>query len=220
MATWARTYPEALKQIKQALTKNQVTNLISTGHSLGAAVSTLDALALANDLNGSIPIEHIGFGSPRVFNPIGAALVDQVVKNPQAKLQYHHVHHDADPVPHLAPLILLSQHSSNEVFLPDDKGTAVSCPGRENVNCSLGRKQLDFADHTGPYRESMNHLAYRFATMLTNNCLRRLSVCSQPCVGPSGRSRAKRRLLLDCDGAAIACVSIYRQYFEGCLGPR
>lgn len=153
LSTWARLYPEALSQIQSALTKYNVTNIISTGHSLGSAVATLDTLALANDLNGSIPIEHVSFGSPRVFNPIGAALVDEVVKNPKAQLTYHHVHHDKDPVPHLAPLILLFQHSSNEVFLPDDNGTAYNCPGRENTNCSLGRVLLDADDHSGPYCE-------------------------------------------------------------------
>lgn len=139
--------------MKTALKQYEVTNIISTGHSLGAAVATLDALALTYDLNASIPIEHIGYGSPRVFNPIGAALVDEVVKNPKAQLTYHHVHHDKDPVPRLGPLILGFQHSFHEVFLPNDNGTAVECPGRENLNCSLGRKQLDFGDHKGPYRE-------------------------------------------------------------------
>ncbi|CAO1627119.1 unnamed protein product [Sympodiomycopsis kandeliae] len=151
LATWARLYPEALSQIKAAMKKYQVTNIISTGHSLGAAIATLDALALSNDLNGALPIEHIGYGSPRVFNPIGAALLDAVVSNPKAKLSYHHVHHDKDPVPHLAPLILNFQHSSNEVFLPGDAQEALNCPDRENLNCSLGRTTLDFNDHKGPY---------------------------------------------------------------------
>lgn len=153
-ATWARPYADALSNVKAALEKYDVQRIITTGHSLGAAVSLLDVLALRNDIDSPVPFEHIGFGSPRVFNPIGAVLVDLVAANPDANLTYHHVHHDRDIVVHLGPLILGFEHAGNEVFLPDNSSEALFCPGRENIQCSLGKAlTLDFSidDHDGPY---------------------------------------------------------------------
>lgn len=158
-ATWARLYPEALSQVNAALATHNVSRIVSTGHSLGSAVAMLDTLALRNDVD-AVPIENIGFGSPRVFNSIGARLVDQLLKNFRSNVTSHHVHHNGDLITHLGPLILGFSHSIDEVFLPDNStnamATALSCPGYENVRCSNSRAlklpvTLNQDDHKGPY---------------------------------------------------------------------
>ncbi|CAO1630664.1 unnamed protein product [Parajaminaea phylloscopi] len=162
-ATWARLYPEALSEVQKAIDTHRVTKVLTTGHSLGSAVALLDTIALRNDLKGKgagLSIENIGFGSPRVFSFTGARLLDKMLANPSANVTSYHVHHDADIVPHLGPLVLGFSHSSNEIFLPDDAktaaGNAVLCSGYENVQCSNSRALrvpvvLNSDDHSGPY---------------------------------------------------------------------
>lgn len=149
--------------MKKAFSTHKISRIITTGHSLGSAVALLDTIALRNDLEelqNGVPIENIGFGSPRVFNYVGARLLDQLIRNPDANLTSLHVHRDNDVVPHLGPLLLGFSHSEGEIFLPDKSvnasSIALSCPGYENVHCSLERGldnlgDLSIDDHDGPY---------------------------------------------------------------------
>ncbi|CEH13738.1 CGI-141-RELATED/LIPASE CONTAINING PROTEIN [Ceraceosorus bombacis] len=153
LATWARSYDKTLAATKTALGAHpEATKIIVAGHSLGSAIGLLTLLAFLSDIGTDLPYEYLGYGSPRVFSPLGADLVNNVVSNPSARTTYHHVHHNNDPVPHLGPIALNFLHAQNEVFLPDtDSPTALFCPGVENINCSLGRTNFTVNDHAGPY---------------------------------------------------------------------
>lgn len=89
---WQRIYPQELDAIRQALRgkyAGKVKTLLVTGHSLGAGIATLDALALRHDLGDDfVKMDHIVFGSPRMWNPVAARIFDQIVANEDAGIYY------------------------------------------------------------------------------------------------------------------------------------
>lgn len=88
---WSRLYPSALSAIRAALTgpySGKVKKILATGHSLGSAIAMVDAMALRSDLGEGIRIENIVYGSPRVFNPVGARLFEEVAGNDQADIYF------------------------------------------------------------------------------------------------------------------------------------
>lgn len=77
--TQGRTADLVLSTVKSALASTGATNVLVTGHSLGAAVASLDAVMLQQNLDPSINITTVVFGLPRVGNQAWADLVDSTV---------------------------------------------------------------------------------------------------------------------------------------------
>lgn len=129
------------------------TNVIVTGHSLGAAIGLLDTVFLASRLDPSINIRSVGFGLPRVGNKEWADFVDKAVQD--RKIDFEFFVNGDDPVPRVPPVALGFQHPSGEIFQTDENGSieTVRCPGQENENCSASSSLLeaDIQDHDGPY---------------------------------------------------------------------
>ena len=87
--TWSRIYPQVLAAVQSALTTHRdAERIVFTGHSLGGAVALLDMLALRNDLHTNLPFEGLVFATPRIFNGVGARLLEGVVENEVAKISY------------------------------------------------------------------------------------------------------------------------------------
>ncbi|KAE8217527.1 hypothetical protein CF326_g9416, partial [Tilletia indica] len=138
---WSRTYADIKKQVQAQLKAHpDAVRIFVTGHSLGAAIGTLDGIALRSVVPTSIQIEVSGLGQPRLGNPVFAALLDRLAQTPSENFVYHRVTHYADIVPHLFPQIMGYQHASNEVWIPRahdvSTSSAVLCPGQENTNCA------------------------------------------------------------------------------------
>ncbi|KAJ6506484.1 alpha/beta-hydrolase [Mycena vulgaris] len=84
--------------------------LVSTGHSLGGALSSLTAISLAQNFPGST-VRMYTYGQPRTFNPIGADFID-------AQFGTHAFRsvHTTDGVPTIIPQILGYQHHGIEYW--------------------------------------------------------------------------------------------------------
>ncbi|KAI0248779.1 alpha/beta-hydrolase [Lactifluus subvellereus] len=138
--TQGRTADAMLSAVKSGL---QSTVLV-TGHSLGAAIATMDAVMLRQHLDPTVSIRTVVFGLPRGGNAAFANLIGS-----QLGSQFTYVTHGKDPVPTVPPRFLGYQHSAGEVHIPSsgEAGT-VACPGQENVNCNEGGF---WRDHLGPY---------------------------------------------------------------------
>ncbi|KAF7373086.1 Alpha/beta-hydrolase [Mycena sanguinolenta] len=146
---WVQTSTTILDAVQQILAQVPTASVLVTGHSLGAAVSLLDAIFLKQQLPSNTSIQVMGFGRPRVGNQAFADWVDSMFGDKNGFV----VSRD-DPVPHVPLLDQGFVHASGEIWIKDNT-TTLSCAGQENPNCSDSIGVLDAAtgvsDHTGPY---------------------------------------------------------------------
>ena len=145
--TWLRTADSVLAQVQSALSAHPGSAILTVGHSLGAAISLLDALYLKKHLPSNT-VQSIVFGHPRTGNQAFADAVDAELAG------FVHVNNGHDPVPRLPPTVNGYVHSSGEIWInPHNTNTAVTCPGQENENCIDSVNVFDYkvSDHTGTY---------------------------------------------------------------------
>jgi len=119
--------------------------VISTGHSLGAAVSQMMAMEMAKI---GIPVQIYNYGQPRVGDKTYAELVNQVLGN------YNRFTHNKDMVVHLPLKTEMNYyHSCQEQFESED-GTVKACSATdcEDKTCSDQYSMI----HTN----SKDHLIY------------------------------------------------------------
>jgi len=152
--TFGRTSDGILSGVRNALSSTGVNKVFVTGHSLGAAIATMDALMLKQNLPSSVQLSTTVFGLPRGGDQAYANFIDSALGN-----TFSFVTNQNDPVPTVPPRFLGFQHSQGEIHIQSvDAATGnatniVSCPGEENDNCSDGNSLLDVsvANHIGPY---------------------------------------------------------------------
>jgi len=152
--TFTRTAAGVLSGVQNALATSGFNNVAVTGHSLGAAVATFDAVMLKQNLDPSVNISTAVFGLPRSGNQAWADLVDATIGD-----QFFHVTNQHDPVPTVPLRDFLGldyQQPSNEIHITAVNGadaTTEFCPGQDNSNCSEGNSLLsaDVSNHLGPY---------------------------------------------------------------------
>lgn len=154
---WLQTSDEVLKQVEIARKQYPNVTITITGHSLGAAISLFDALAIQNKFKNATT-DTVLFGMPRVGNQQFANMVDAIL--PDQK----HIINQRDPVPHLPFQSFGFRQASGEIWIQSrepskrDEQNAqstntLSCPGQENSDCSntINFGQFDLDDHDGPY---------------------------------------------------------------------
>ena len=174
MDTQERTSDLVLSTVQSALKSTGSKKVLVVGHSLGAAIASIDGMMLKMKLDPSIAITTTVFGLPRVGNKAWADLVDQTVSAPhlrtnaqmltrgayalQLGTSFTHVTNQDDPVPRVPPTFLHFQHPSNEIHITavDPSGntaTAQFCPGQANGKCAGGNSIFDgsVTNHRGPY---------------------------------------------------------------------
>lgn len=152
--TFLHTADIILNATMSALQSTGAQNLVLTGHSLGAAIATLDALMFKDALVGSnVTMSTTLFGSPRIGNKEFADFIDTQLGSSLTRITNRE-----DPVPLLPPQFLSFAHGSGEVHINavDGAGNAtdvVSCAGKENKECSDKGNILssDVSNHNGPY---------------------------------------------------------------------
>lgn len=155
LETFSRIASTVLSTVQSALTSTGAQSVVVTGHSLGAALATLDAL-MFHDALTNISIQTTTFGSPRVGDQAFADFVDSSLSNEG----FARITNKADPVPHLPPLVLDFVHAQGEVHLGD--AGAVLCEGQENKSddCADGVGALAIVDgvddHIGPYFDGIS----------------------------------------------------------------
>jgi len=94
-----------LHDIKPLLT--QYSDIVVTGHSYGAAISTLVAVEL---INNNIGARVYNFGQPRIGNTELSKYVTKVLK------EYWRFTHNKDMVPHVPMISFGYYHSCGEIF--------------------------------------------------------------------------------------------------------
>ncbi|CAE6464733.1 unnamed protein product [Rhizoctonia solani] len=138
-----------LAAVKKAISERGTSLVTLTGHSLGGAISLIDALYLSINLP-SAKLKVVTHGMPRVGNPEFAALVDSKITD------ISRVVNEKDIVPIVPGRGLGFQHVSGEKHIVSP-GNWVACSGRDNTDakCSIGTVPNilvgDVNDHGGPY---------------------------------------------------------------------
>ncbi|KAF9073600.1 lipase [Rhodocollybia butyracea] len=149
-AEQALTAPTILAAVKKTMAMFGTGSVTTTGHSLGAALSLLDALYLRLQLP-TASVSFIGYGLPRVGNPDFADLIDSFLAG-----SVTHINNKEDPIPILPGEFLGFAHPSGENHIMDNNAW-VACPGQDNpsTECSTGAVPTIFSgnisDHIGPY---------------------------------------------------------------------
>ncbi|KAI0630904.1 lipase [Trametes polyzona] len=145
----AGTASQILGAVRDAMGSFDTNNVALTGHSLGAAISLLDAIFFHVQIP-TAKVTFIGYGLPRVGNEAFANYVDA-----QA-ISVTHINCREDLIPIVPGLFLGFHHPTGEVHI-QDSGAWVACPGQDNESgkCSTGDVPNIFegvvADHDGPY---------------------------------------------------------------------
>ncbi|KAL0951746.1 hypothetical protein HGRIS_008418 [Hohenbuehelia grisea] len=127
--------------------------MLQTGHSLGGALATLDALYLTMHLPKDVHVKAVAYGMPRVGNPAFVKLFDDKVHD------FKRINLQDDIIPALptrhTPFEFL--HTKGEIRILED-GSAVGCPGNEfdlDERCHAGSVtdfvSGNFLHHLGPY---------------------------------------------------------------------
>jgi len=145
-ATWLDSQNVAVAGVTAAMAANPTYTLVITGHSLGAAIATIAGAYLRDS---GFPCDIYTYGSPRVFNSVGADYVTNQVGG-----EYRVTHLD-DPVAKLAPIILDYRHTSPEFWLYDGTAETVdytisdieTCVGNHNISCNAGTGGFDVTAH-------------------------------------------------------------------------
>lgn len=142
--------PAVLAAVKAAMAAHGTTKVTLASHSLGAALSLLDAVYLQLHLPASTSIKYVGYGVPRVGNPAWAKWTDAHVTD------LTHINNKQDPVPILPGRFLGYQHPSGEIHI-NSAGRWLGCTGRddESRGCTIDSVPTifdgDANDHKGPY---------------------------------------------------------------------
>lgn len=77
----ARTAQTVLSTVQSGLSTYNVSKVLITGHSLGAAIATMDAVMLRMQLPSAVEMNTVVFGAPRGGNEAWADLVDATVSH-------------------------------------------------------------------------------------------------------------------------------------------
>jgi len=145
----AGTAPDVLAAVQQTMSTYGVSRVTIVGHSLGAAISLLDAVYLPLHISDA-SFTFVGYGLPRVGNQAFADYVDA------SSVSVTHINNEEDPIPICPGMFLGFVHPSGEVHI-EDSGEWANCPGQDNpsTQCIVGDVSEvwdgDESDHDGPY---------------------------------------------------------------------
>jgi len=149
-AAHAKAAPDVLAAVQQGLAAHSTSSVTIIGHSLGAAISLLDAVYLPLHLPSSTTFKFVGYGMPRVGNAAFATYLDAHFPD------LTHVNNREDVVPILPGRFLGFEHPHGEVHI-QDSGEWDACAGNDNTAdlCSTGDVPTILSgktgDHAGPY---------------------------------------------------------------------
>lgn len=146
----ATSAPSILSAVQRTLAAHPGASVTFASHSLGAALSLLDALFLRPHFPASTPFKFVGYGTPRIGNPAFANFVDATLPD------LTRVNNLQDPVPIIPGRFLGYRHPSGEVHI-SPQGQWLVCPGQDStaVGCIIQTEPNIFDgdgdNHDGPY---------------------------------------------------------------------
>jgi len=132
------------EQVEELIGKYPSYELHVVGHSMGAALASLQAQALAHQFPQK-KIKLTTYGQPRVGNQAYATMVNKL-----SNLDAIRFVHASDPVPHGPPEGLGFYHPDREVWCPKSKG-------KEYVVCDAGMEDWACSRHVIPDLNLDNH---------------------------------------------------------------
>ncbi|KAI1827888.1 extracellular lipase [Xylaria intraflava] len=143
---WDEISSAVLAAVKDAKSANPDYKIVFTGHSLGAAVSSLGG---AYARQAGFEVDIINYGSPRVGNVAFATFLSN---SPGAEYRVTHLD---DPVPRLPPILFSYAHTTPELWLSDGKDYTddygvkdiKECDGVQSVDCNASTLGLDIISH-------------------------------------------------------------------------
>jgi len=130
---WAAVGRTVMDTVAKFLQANPDYTIITTGHSLGGALTVLTGIALEKAYPGKV-ISY-GFASPRVGNPAFAKFVNEAFGE-----RMHRITHTADNVPQDLTQAEGYEHVAIEYWIsrdPASPSTIVKCNGGEDRNCNI-----------------------------------------------------------------------------------
>jgi predicted lipase len=131
-------FNDVLNEVKSLQSKYPSYAVMTTGHSLGAALALLTAMDLTH--SGVNNVKLWNYGSPRVGNTEFANYVDTYIAD------HHRVTHHKDMVPH-TPMHERFTHIDGEWYQPADDLVIQECFGNEDDNCSYQWHFTSIQDH-------------------------------------------------------------------------
>ncbi|KAI0045094.1 alpha/beta-hydrolase [Auriscalpium vulgare] len=147
----AKTATQILGEVKNQLSQHAGASVTLAGHSLGGALSELEAVFMKLNLPSGTAIKAVTYGTPRVGNAAWAQFVDAQVPD------FTRVNNQHDLVPIVPGRFLGFEHPSGEVHILSP-GNAVSCPGDDDATdgqCTVKSTpnilEGSIIDHLGPY---------------------------------------------------------------------
>ncbi|CAE6466605.1 unnamed protein product [Rhizoctonia solani] len=144
-----RSIDPIFETVRVILTEKEATQILTVGHSLGAALAMLDGLYMREHLASSINIRVRTLGGPRVGNKAFADCFDTKIPD------MVRITNKRDPIPILPPVVSGYMHTRGEKHI-NLKGVWNNCAGQENLNknCSVGEAWVNvptWPEHDGPY---------------------------------------------------------------------
>ncbi|KAL0961293.1 hypothetical protein HGRIS_006253 [Hohenbuehelia grisea] len=121
-----KTAQEILAEVKRLRDVNQSRKVALVGHSLGGALSALDALYLRLNLPADVNIKVVTYGTPRIGNAAFAKYFDAKIPN------FKRINYGRDIIPIMPGRFLGYLHTKGEIHFPKD-GKPVACPGNDNA---------------------------------------------------------------------------------------
>ncbi|EJD47767.1 alpha/beta-hydrolase [Auricularia subglabra TFB-10046 SS5] len=149
-AAHALARDDVLSAVQTTMTTSGATNIVLASHSLGAAISMLDALYLKSHLPETTTFKFVGYGTPRVGNQDFANFVDAQLPD------LTRFNNKQDPVPILPGRFLGFRHPSGEIHI-SDSGEFLDCDAQDDTSkgCIINTEKTIFSssvsDHDGPY---------------------------------------------------------------------
>ncbi|EJF63436.1 alpha/beta-hydrolase [Dichomitus squalens] len=151
LAEHAKTASQILTEVQNLISSKGANQVITVGHSLGGALAQLDSLFFTLNLDPSVHVKSVTYGTPRVGNPDYAALFDSKVPD------FVRVNNEADLVPIVPGRFLGFQHPHGEIHIISP-GNAVSCDTDDDASdsqCTIKTVpnlfEGNILNHLGPY---------------------------------------------------------------------
>ncbi|KAF8306839.1 alpha beta-hydrolase [Clavulina sp. PMI_390] len=139
-----------LAAVKQIFSAQGISSVTLTGHSLGSAIASIDAVYLKLNLPSSTTFKTVIHGTPRVGNQAFANYIDATFSD------FTRITHNLDPIAIVPGRFLGYHHASGEDHIESDNSWE-HCDGQDNTStlCSTGAVpnilEGNIVDHLGPY---------------------------------------------------------------------
>ncbi len=144
-----------IQAVYSLLATYQGASVTTVGHSVGGALALLDGIFLRMQLDPTVDVRIVTYGTPRVGNDVFASFANAMLAG-----RVKHINNKKDPLP-IVPAITLGFHQTSGEIHIQGSGAWIECPGEDNADprCIAGTVtnigNAQWSDHPGPYNGVM-----------------------------------------------------------------